>query len=259
MYLGDGLPPCSELPKGSFLLTGARYEFLSSYSGSDVLKLQSSSPLYQALCGSGGACSFQPVVILQQDLTCSGDECTTTWPHVVELSDQGVYYEYSLPRCMHLFFFEGRIVTGGGERRWWTSRRVCTNPETPQGGSYCCGGCSSVAPSWFADNGMTCATANDNTFTREDRCMGNDWWAQNRYCEKRCFAAGNSYGINCSSDGDYREDHVCGYEEELVPFSEAEKNCKGIGMNICDRQSGELPHRQDEDEQSLGELGQWAA
>lgn len=69
----------------------------------------------------------------------------------------------------------------------------------------------------------------------QDRCMGNDWWAQNRYCEKRCFAAGNSYGINCSSDGDYREDHVCGYEEELVPFSEAEKNCKGIGMNICDR------------------------
>ena len=92
MYLGDGLPPCSELPKavglspcfhckmngitldntdnrpfehvqvssrppgqGSFLLTGARYEFLSSYSGSDVLKLQSSSPLYQALCGSAGA------------------------------------------------------------------------------------------------------------------------------------------------------------------------------------------------------------
>lgn len=41
--------------QGSFLLTGARYEFLSSYSGSDVLKLQSSSPLYQALCGSGGA------------------------------------------------------------------------------------------------------------------------------------------------------------------------------------------------------------
>lgn len=67
--------------------------------------------------------------------------------------------------------------------------------------------------------------------------MGSDWWARNRYCEKRCFAAGSSYGINCSSDGDYREDHVCGYEEELVPFNEAEKNCKAIGMNVCDRET----------------------
>ena len=67
------------------------------------------------------------------------------------------------------------LQTGGGERRWWSSRRVCTNPETPQGGSYCCGGCSSVPPSWFADNGMTCATANDNTFTREELLMKGGW------------------------------------------------------------------------------------
>ena len=69
-------------------MKGARYEFTSSYTGSGVLQLQADSPLYQALCGSsewlglrGGrmlttplgvgapeVCSFQPTVILQQDI-----------------------------------------------------------------------------------------------------------------------------------------------------------------------------------------------
>ena len=50
-YLGDGLPPCAELPMGSFLKQGARYEFISSPEG-EVLSLSATSALYQALCGS---------------------------------------------------------------------------------------------------------------------------------------------------------------------------------------------------------------
>lgn len=69
----------------------------------------------------------------------------------------------------------------------------------------------------------------------QDRCNNSEHWAKNRYCEKRCFEAGRGYGNDCSTDGDYREDHVCGYEEELVPFAQAEKNCEEIGMKICDR------------------------
>ena len=55
-------------------------------------------------------CLPEPVVVLQQDLACSGSECNASWPDVVEL--QGVFYQYVLPPCMHFYFFEGRIVTG---------------------------------------------------------------------------------------------------------------------------------------------------
>lgn len=72
-------------------------------------------------------------------------------------------------------------------------------------------------------------------FALQDRCNNSEHWAKNRYCEKRCFEAGNGYGNDCSTDGDYREDHVCGFEEELVPLAQAEKNCEEIGMKICDR------------------------
>ena len=50
-YPGDGLPLCSELPKRSFLMQGARYEFLQSYS-ENALQIDSTSALYKALCGS---------------------------------------------------------------------------------------------------------------------------------------------------------------------------------------------------------------
>ena len=56
-YLGDVLPLCSERPQNSFLMQGARYEFLSSYSGY-ALQISATSPLYKALCGaeSGDSC-----------------------------------------------------------------------------------------------------------------------------------------------------------------------------------------------------------
>ncbi|CAK9003037.1 STI1-like protein, partial [Durusdinium trenchii] len=232
-YLGDGLPLCSELPKRSFLMQGARYEFLQSYS-ENSLQIDASSALYKALCGSeSGVCAFKPLVLLEQDLACSGNECNSTWPHVVELTGQGALYEYVPPPCMHFYFFEGRIATGGGDRRFWESRRVCANPATRSGGSYCCAGCSNIEPSWFANQNRTCDTQRAGVF--QDSCKNDGWWVRNRFCEKRCFAEGQGYDVDCSADGSYREDHVCGFDLELAPLPLAEQNCEEIGMKICDR------------------------
>ena len=57
-------------------------------------------------------CAFKPLVLLEQDLACSANECDSTWPAVVELTGQGALYEYVPPPCMHFYFFEGRIATG---------------------------------------------------------------------------------------------------------------------------------------------------
>ena len=72
----------------------------------------------------------------------------------------------------------------------------------------------------------------------QDSCKNDGWWVRNRFCEKRCFAEGQGYDVDCSADGSYREDHVCGFDLELAPLPLAEQNCEEIGMKICDRTFG---------------------
>ena len=48
--------------------------------------------------------------------------------------------------------------------------------------------------------------------------------------------------MNCTTEGSYREDHVCGFYQELVPFKTAQQKCEDVGMKICDRtENGEGP------------------
>ncbi|CAE7781068.1 unnamed protein product [Symbiodinium sp. CCMP2592] len=233
-YLGDGYPLCEDLPKGAFLLKGARFEFLSSqYSSNDVLTVHSSSALFQALCsasGSGG-CSFQAVVVLSQDLSCHADECDATIPSVLKVGS--AYYEFVPPACVHLYFYNGKIATDGGGSRNWQSKMQCTNPAAFAGGSYCCDGCSNNRPpSWVPDN--FCENRSSSSFT--SRCSNTDNWVNNKYCELRCFEEGLGYGRDCAV-GAYREAHACGVYQEKVPYATAVKYCSSLGMQICDRQT----------------------
>jgi len=235
-YLGDGYPLCEDLPKGAFLLKGARFEFLSSqYSSNDVLTLHSSSALFQALCSasasSGGSCSFQAVVVLSQDLSCHADECDATIPSVLKVGS--AYYEFVPPACVHLYFYNGKIATDGGGSRNWQSKMQCTNPAAFAGGSYCCDGCSNNRPpSWVPDN--FCENRSSSSFT--SRCSNTDNWVNNKYCELRCFEEGLGYGRDCTV-GAYREAHACGVYQEKVPYATAVKHCSSLGMQICDRQT----------------------
>ena len=69
----------------------------------------------------------------------------------------------------------------------------------------------------------------------QDSCINDAWWVRNRFCEQRCFEEGQGYGVNCTTEGSYREDHVCGFYQELVPFKTAQQKCEDVGMKICDR------------------------
>ena len=253
-----------------------------------------------------------------QDLTCSGNECHAVRPSVVELSGQGVFFEYVLPRCMHFYFFEGRIVTGAAMGKinpdtsqsytimtmtydamhlnmafpGWTStmlEQAVANVASGTASGYAAtlrplrvGHTAAQVVPTFLRSGCWTLTAlaklevrvhlkertakgsfvevkaarllyhasgnnliqSGDSFTfqdipywllLQDTCAGNSYWTQVRLCEKRCFEADNGYGNNCSVEGSYREDHVCGFDEELVSFAAAEKNCNDIGMKVCDR------------------------
>lgn len=79
----------------------------------------------------------------------------------------------------------------------------------------------------------------------QDNCNKSEWWTNSRFCEVRCHQEGLDYGINCTAEGSYREGHVCGVQQELMPLSSAETRCAEIGMHICDRQGGrDVPKRQ---------------
>lgn len=234
-YLGDRYPLCSQLPRDAFLSEGAIYEF-SPVALEGALELSTTSALASAL--SGGAAK----VTLEQSLTCEGTECDG-WIWAVKVGE--AYYEFvppkrlglhvwgSWPRCVHLFFHQGRIATEGGAAWSWASRRSCENPETFAAGSACCEGCSNVRPSSWVELNRFCQNHSERTFQLQ--CKQNTAWSSRKSCEMRCFLEGQGYGKNCTSD--YREDHVCSVYQEKLTYEAAKRNCEKIGMQICDRRT----------------------
>lgn len=115
-YIGDGYPLCSDLPNQHYLMTGAKYRFLGGDSTPELLterwdwgspkrfkvSTSSGSELAAKLCNdptSSGTCNFQPMVVLDVDLGCSGIECGIDDPRVIEIDD-GVFFEYVRPPCV---------------------------------------------------------------------------------------------------------------------------------------------------------------
>jgi len=105
-YVGDAYPLCiDKLHNHSFLAKGAQYRYRSQAqaqaSTSDVLILGTGSALGQKLCGPDNVCGSLYSVLLDQDIQCSGDECSAHSVRVVVAG--GFYYEYVPPPCVHLW------------------------------------------------------------------------------------------------------------------------------------------------------------
>ena len=121
-FIGDGYPLCIDLPSKHFLRIGATYrlmgsavesEMLHEYTGTnyDLIKrfqLDSNSNLYGQLCNynqSSGACDFRPLVTLDENLDCYGQECDIDNLTVLIVSGD-IKYEYVRPACVDFAFHD---------------------------------------------------------------------------------------------------------------------------------------------------------
>jgi hypothetical protein len=131
------------MPKGHFLKKGATYRLITkrvpeiyidpSEWATDPLTKRlkvvgnNGSSLFSKLCGShnSAACTRKTMVILDEDVTCNGVECSLDTVRVVEVSD-GVYYEYVQQQCVYEAFFQNpKMIVR--MTSWWDL--VCADPR----------------------------------------------------------------------------------------------------------------------------------
>ena len=117
-----------------------------------------SSALYAALCnvGSDGKCRFQPVVTLNQKLSCQGQECLIDEPRTIRISSNPlVFYEYIRPACVELTFYNtGRIARDYNSDKGYPG--ICSNPAVDKALEACC-------PSWDTGGNMFCQFTGEMT------------------------------------------------------------------------------------------------
>jgi uncharacterized protein (DUF1800 family)/uncharacterized protein (DUF1501 family) len=232
-YLGDGYPLCSDVPSGAFLAKGARYEFLGrTFAGEEEpLVLEDNSLLYAALCSlSSGFCAFKPVTVLDDAIKCTGKECNMDTVEVVKVGDN--FFEYVLPTCVHMFFYNGQEVVKGDNTFGWN--RKCANPDTAVAGASCCSGCSDIPTGGMVKNYQTCS----NYTSLHKQCTQNSWWVDQEWCQISCwkismgYARAMEFANNCSR-GDYKEARLCGRSLEGMRLHAAEALCRAQGMDLC--------------------------
>jgi len=153
-FIGDAYPLCSDLPDKQFLKQGAKYILLGS---SSLPELQTGEPdwwateqnivrmaldptaseLYNVLCNADeyGTCHFRPVVVLDSNLNCNGEECNLDNLRAFQVSqDPMVYYEYIRPACVELSFYNG----GKKISKTWPYESMCANPSVEEVMDACC-------------------------------------------------------------------------------------------------------------------------
>jgi hypothetical protein len=156
-YVGDGLPLCADLPSGHFLRKGATYRLLGSSSTPRLLSepsawaadtnikrllLPQSSMLFEKLCNratSTGPCRYRATVVLTDNLSCIGVECTIESPRVLEVRP-GVYYEYTRVPCVQQAFYNNAKAM---KRK--TGAYFCGDPRLEAGALGCCSSLSNIA------------------------------------------------------------------------------------------------------------------
>eukprot|EP00928_Gymnodinium_smaydae_P011944 TRINITY_DN1436_c0_g1_i1.p1 TRINITY_DN1436_c0_g1~~TRINITY_DN1436_c0_g1_i1.p1 ORF type:complete len:1935 (-),score=245.15 TRINITY_DN1436_c0_g1_i1:282-5306(-) len=230
-YLGDNYPLCSDVPADAFLARGAKYVLLgTTYDGaSDVMTLRRDSSLYSVLCGSdplAESCNFmRPVVELQDAIPCFEEECNVLGMRVVKVSN--AFFEFSPPKCVHLFFSTGQITSEGGDEFSKPWKRRCEDPAVPLAGTSCCIGCKDEPPPKWSTSCEDRPRANWTVLCQQE------WWVQRGFCAETCWKKGYPYpGDDCTTSP-YREKHVCSYPGEYVAFKDAEARCAAAGMTIC--------------------------
>ncbi len=124
-YIGDGYPLCKQLPSNHFLRKGATYRLLGSqkmaemqtenpyltFNNLERFQLSTNSSLYKELCNAsepGGACSYQPLIILDKNLVCYDKECGVDNLSVLVVTDD-IKYEYVRPPCVEYSFETGNV------------------------------------------------------------------------------------------------------------------------------------------------------
>ncbi|CAJ1350015.1 unnamed protein product [Effrenium voratum] len=232
-FLGDGYPLCADLPTGYFLRAGAKYEFIGhSYAGSDVLNLTESSLLFARLCDSSGApCKHRLTWELDNDLACSGPECTVNTVSVVNVA--GGFYRYMPPTCVNLFFFNGQVTRRGGRAWGWTDE--CQNPNLPVAGAACCGGCKNRKDWWWLDH-KKCSCENATTACPQlftEKCNNDETWREHQWCRLACWENDVGYAGDDCTKGPWRGERVCGYPQERVIMATAERECASRGLEVC--------------------------
>jgi len=150
-YIGDRYPLCVDLPPLQFLRKGSVYRLLGSSTllqlqanpnsrflkvdvTSKSIALDSSSELYDKLCNANGGstCNYDSKVVLDENLSCNGDECDVDTLTFVEVGD-GVYFEYVRQPCVELSFYNnGKTVTTQNR-----DDELCENPNLPVAGEFC--------------------------------------------------------------------------------------------------------------------------
>ena len=95
------------------------------------------SELHDALCAeSGGNCTYPPIVILENDLSCDEEndpECRLDMMRVVQVSS-GIFYEYHRPPCVQLAYYDNAVQVNGRN----TNNQMCANPVLPVATRMCC-------------------------------------------------------------------------------------------------------------------------
>ena len=157
-YIGDGYPLCADLPNQQFLREGATYRLLGSSAVPDLhsqpkswsanasveeFQLTSSSNLYETLCNANSqGCAFKSVVKLQQNLPCTGDECTLDNLRVVRVqTTPPVYYEYVRPPCVDFSFYNDAKKIS----KTYPYEAMCANAKSHVAMNACCVGENDVA------------------------------------------------------------------------------------------------------------------
>mmetsp|Transcript_3881 Transcript_3881/g.6489 ORF Transcript_3881/g.6489 Transcript_3881/m.6489 type:complete len:2423 (+) Transcript_3881:72-7340(+) len=152
-YIGDGVPLCADLPAKHFLAKGATYKLLGRTAMPQnqrdpatwmddpttkrlTLEANGSGSLFGKLCGSANPdnCNFQSKIILDENVQCTGIECSVDTLRTVEIS-HGIFYEYIRPPCVYQAFYENAKVVS--IQRWHVNT-MCADPRTDVATTACC-------------------------------------------------------------------------------------------------------------------------
>lgn len=221
-YVGDRYPLCEDLPKTAFLTRGAKFKLLGGdakprwqwHVGVDLSDrdekhfiLDSTSELYTKLkCKEvNGGCDYATVVVLDEDLNCSGIECNVDTIRTVKVDE--VFYEYIRMPCVTLSFYNDAKKLSAGFNN---NLNMCGNPKLESATEACCG------------LGLE---TNQAVLDRP------------RHADRPCEYLGEkvTYETNvnrCYDLGGYPCDHV-GFFQEWMGNAEANLECmKGIQSNL---------------------------
>lgn len=215
-YIGDGLPLCTDLVDKHFLARGATYRLLgrtpTPLAQRDpaawtldpkyehlTLQPNGSNSLFGKLCGdsTGNNCQYANRVVLDENIPCTGLECSVDTVRTVEVAD-GIFYEYVRPPCVYQAFYNNAKLVPRSRSK---SGTVCADPRTEVASTACCPGGS--VRSWNSTfwgerstfeaakqkcNSKLCtlqSTPSCSSATVGSFCSGNDRFWTNTECTLR--------------------------------------------------------------------------